>query len=95
MNAVPPAEQVHAAPTESRALRGIYSVLGCVMLAGVLLNLANVIGRYAFAKPIFWAEEVLRNDPEPRVYDAGPDWELHVQGGEAQFKAREAPRGTT
>ena len=43
----------------------------------------------------YWAEEVLRNDPEPRVYDAGPDWELHVQGGEAQFKAREAPRGTT
>lgn len=29
------------------------------MLAGVLLNLSNVIGRYAFAKPIFWAEEVL------------------------------------
>ncbi|MEY2713308.1 MAG: tRNA(Ile)-lysidine synthase [Planctomycetota bacterium] len=42
----------------------------------------------------FWAEEVLRNDPEPRVYDAGPDWELHIQGGEARFKAREAPRGT-
>lgn len=48
-----------AAPAESRALRGIYAVLGLVMLAGVLLNLANVIGRYAFAKPIFWAEEVL------------------------------------
>jgi TRAP-type C4-dicarboxylate transport system permease small subunit len=59
MNPVPPAGQVPAAPAESRALRGIYAVLGCVMLAGVLLNLANVIGRYAFAKPIFWAEEVL------------------------------------
>ncbi|NBS63736.1 MAG: TRAP transporter small permease [Betaproteobacteria bacterium] len=59
MNPVPPAEQVPAAPVESRALRSIYAVLGCVMLAGVLLNLANVIGRYAFAKPIFWAEEVL------------------------------------
>lgn len=59
MSAAPPAESVPAAPVESRALRGIYAVLGCVMLAGVLLNLANVIGRYAFAKPIFWAEEVL------------------------------------
>lgn len=34
-------------------------MLGCVMLAGVLLNLSNVIGRYVFSKPIFWAEEVL------------------------------------
>ncbi len=59
MNAVPPAEPATAAPVESRALRGIYAVLGCIMLAGVILNLANVIGRYAFAKPIFWAEEVL------------------------------------
>jgi len=29
------------------------------MLAGVLLNFTNVIGRYAFSKPLFWAEEVL------------------------------------
>lgn len=29
------------------------------MLGGVGLNLANVIGRYVFGKPIFWAEEVL------------------------------------
>lgn len=59
MSAEPPAESVPAVPVESRALRAIYAVLGCVMLAGVLLNLANVIGRYALARPIFWAEEVL------------------------------------
>ena len=59
MNAVPPAESGGAAPVENQALRGIYAVLGGIMLAGVILNLANVIGRYAFAKPIFWAEEVL------------------------------------
>jgi TRAP-type C4-dicarboxylate transport system permease small subunit len=40
-------------------LRWLYIVLGVVMLAGVALNLANVIGRYAVGKPIFWAEEVL------------------------------------
>ena len=59
MSGSPPSTQAPVAPGESRALRGVYAVLGCVMLAGVLLNLANVIGRYAFAKPIFWAEEVL------------------------------------
>lgn len=59
MSAVPPSEPIPAAPVESRAQRAIYAVLGCVMLAGVLLNFANVIGRYAFAKPLFWAEEVL------------------------------------
>ncbi|MFM8555031.1 MAG: TRAP transporter small permease [Betaproteobacteria bacterium] len=56
---MPPSQSASAAPVESRALRGIYAILGCVMLAGVLLNLSNVIGRYVFAKPIFWAEEVL------------------------------------
>lgn len=40
-------------------LRWLYVALGIVMLAGVALNLANVIGRYAFGKPLFWAEEVL------------------------------------
>jgi TRAP-type C4-dicarboxylate transport system permease small subunit len=40
-------------------LRWLYIVLGVVMLAGVALNLTNVIGRYAVGKPIFWAEEVL------------------------------------
>ena len=40
-------------------LRWLYIALGVVMLAGVALNLANVIGRYAVGKPIFWAEEVL------------------------------------
>jgi TRAP-type C4-dicarboxylate transport system permease small subunit len=34
-------------------------VLGLVLLAGVGLNLANVVARYVFSAPIFWAEEVL------------------------------------
>ena len=33
--------------------------LGLMMLAGVLINIANVIGRYLFNAPIFWAEEIL------------------------------------
>lgn len=47
------------APPRKDGLRWLYIVLGVVMLGGVALNLANVIGRYAVGKPIFWAEEVL------------------------------------
>ena len=34
-------------------------VLAVVMIAGVALNFINVIARYFFSAPIFWAEEVL------------------------------------
>jgi TRAP-type C4-dicarboxylate transport system permease small subunit len=34
-------------------------LLGVLMLADVALNGANVIGRYFFGTPIFWAEEVM------------------------------------
>lgn len=34
-------------------------VLGSIMLIGVLINVVNVIGRYAFGNAIFWVEEVL------------------------------------
>jgi TRAP-type C4-dicarboxylate transport system permease small subunit len=37
----------------------IRAVLGTLILAGVALNFANVIGRYVFFAPIIWAEEVL------------------------------------
>ncbi len=40
-------------------LRVIRAVLGCLILAGVTLNFANVVGRYVFFAPIIWAEEVL------------------------------------
>jgi len=33
--------------------------LGSLILLGVVLNFANVVGRYVFRKPIIWAEEVL------------------------------------
>ncbi len=36
-----------------------YVVTGTLFLACILINVANVIGRYVFAQPIFWAEEVL------------------------------------
>jgi TRAP-type transport system small permease protein len=36
-----------------------YVVTGTLFLACILINIANVIGRYVFAQPIFWAEEVL------------------------------------
>ena len=40
-------------------LRAIRAMLGILILAGVSLNFANVVGRYVFFAPIIWAEEVL------------------------------------
>lgn len=58
-----PAQPAQDAPSSSAVqatgLRRVYIALGGFMLGGIALNLANVIGRYAFGKPIFWAEEVL------------------------------------
>jgi TRAP-type C4-dicarboxylate transport system permease small subunit len=34
-------------------------LLGTLMLTAVAINFSNVVGRYAFAKPIFWAEEAM------------------------------------
>lgn len=34
-------------------------LLGTLMLTAVAINFANVIGRYVFASPIFWAEEAM------------------------------------
>ena len=33
--------------------------MGTALLAGLAINLANVIGRYAFGYSLYWAEEVL------------------------------------
>ena len=43
----------------SRVLRGIRVLVGTLMLAAVLINFGNVIGRYAFSKPIVWADEAM------------------------------------
>jgi TRAP-type C4-dicarboxylate transport system permease small subunit len=34
-------------------------LLGTLMLTAVAINFANVVGRYVFASPIFWAEEAM------------------------------------
>jgi len=36
-----------------------YLMAGSLLLAAIAINMANVIGRYVFATPVFWAEEVL------------------------------------
>lgn len=41
----------------SRLLTMIKVLLGSLMLTAVGINLANIVGRYAFSRPIFWAEE--------------------------------------
>jgi len=43
----------------STGLRVVLALLGTLILAGVALNFANVVGRYVFSAPIIWAEEVL------------------------------------
>jgi TRAP-type C4-dicarboxylate transport system permease small subunit len=50
---------VSAPPRAALGLRVIRAVLGTLILAGVALNFANVVGRYVFLAPIIWAEEVL------------------------------------
>jgi TRAP-type C4-dicarboxylate transport system permease small subunit len=40
-------------------LGAIRAVLGVLILLGVVINFANVVGRYVFLKPIIWAEEIL------------------------------------
>jgi TRAP-type C4-dicarboxylate transport system permease small subunit len=34
-------------------------ILGILILAGIAINFANVMGRYLFLSPIIWAEEIL------------------------------------
>jgi TRAP-type C4-dicarboxylate transport system permease small subunit len=34
-------------------------ILGTLILAGIAINFANVIGRYVFQAPIIWAEEIM------------------------------------
>jgi TRAP-type C4-dicarboxylate transport system permease small subunit len=46
-------------PHAALGLRVIRAALGVLILAGVALNFANVVGRYVFLAPIIWAEEVL------------------------------------
>src|SRR5262245_43781954 len=36
-----------------------YLIAGALLLPDIAINMANVIGRYVFAPPVFWAEEIL------------------------------------
>jgi TRAP-type C4-dicarboxylate transport system permease small subunit len=56
---VPAADPAPAHPLIAGLLRVVRAVLGTLILVGVLLNFANVVGRYLFFRPIMWAEEVL------------------------------------
>jgi TRAP-type C4-dicarboxylate transport system permease small subunit len=35
------------------------AIIGTLILVGIAINFANVIGRYAFLSPIIWAEEIM------------------------------------
>jgi TRAP-type C4-dicarboxylate transport system permease small subunit len=34
-------------------------IIGSMILIGIIINIANVIGRYMFLEPIIWAEEIM------------------------------------
>lgn len=34
-------------------------IIGAIILVGIAINCANVIGRYVFLEPIIWAEEIM------------------------------------
>jgi len=36
-----------------------HAIAGALLLIAIAINMANVIGRYVFAAPLVWAEEVL------------------------------------
>lgn len=43
------------------ALAGLLrGVVGALMLGAVGVNLANIVGRYVFARPFIWAEEIMQ-----------------------------------
>jgi TRAP-type C4-dicarboxylate transport system permease small subunit len=54
-----------ATPSKQRRIEELifikmpYVVSGALFLVAAAINIVNVIGRYVFATPIFWAEEVL------------------------------------
>ena len=35
------------------------AVIGVAILAGIVINFGNVVGRYVFLEPIIWAEEIM------------------------------------
>jgi len=36
-----------------------HAVAGVMFLVAVVINIVNVVGRYVFLRPVFWAEEIL------------------------------------
>ncbi len=41
-------------------VRALETVVGTIMLAAVVVNLANIVGRYGFSRPFVWAEETMQ-----------------------------------
>jgi TRAP-type C4-dicarboxylate transport system permease small subunit len=57
-------DQTSTSPAPNPVLQTIFItiphvIIGIIFLVAVLINIVNVIGRYLFSYPIFWAEEVL------------------------------------
>jgi TRAP-type C4-dicarboxylate transport system permease small subunit len=48
-----------ASPARFILVKIPHLVCGVLLLTAIAINIANVIGRYVFSKPVDWAEEVL------------------------------------
>ena len=42
-----------------RLARVIRALIGTLLIVAVAINFANVVGRYVFDKPLFWADEAM------------------------------------
>ena len=59
-NADAPSKETIARKVESLIFVRIpHFLAGVLFFIAMLINIANVIGRYVFSAPVFWAEEVL------------------------------------
>lgn len=48
------------ARVEHLIARLLQLVVGAIMIGAVLINFANVVGRYLFLRPFIWAEEIMQ-----------------------------------
>jgi len=51
---------VPVARAELLIARLLQFVVGAIMVSAVLINFANVVGRYLFLSPFIWAEEIMQ-----------------------------------
>jgi TRAP-type C4-dicarboxylate transport system permease small subunit len=57
--AEPPASTPQSSISQFVLVRIPFFICGVILLAAVLINITNIVGRYVFNAPVPWAEEVM------------------------------------